>query len=388
MARDLSRVKERDGLKAQREPYWQRLRAGCFIGFRPSKKSGAGTWIARTYDEDLRKYRMKALGDFGTVAPNERFALAKKEAEAFADLVEAGGEVRREIETVKDACEDYLTEKPGKIAEGVFRRHVYNDPLAGVRLDKLRKHHLKAWRKRLEDSPAIVSRPKDGQVRTRKRSASTVNRDMAVLRAALGRLLAPGAPRSEAAWQEALRAVKDADGRRDLYLDRTQRRKLLDHIGDEAKPFVRALCFFPLRPGAMAALTVRDFDKRTSELTIAKDKNGKPRRIQIPPEAARLFRAQAKGKLPSAPLFMRSNGKPWDRNSWKLPISAAVKVAGLPAGTSAYTLRHSGITDLIRLGLPILTAAQISGTSVAMIEKHYGHLGEKSAVKALGGLTL
>ncbi len=354
MARDLSRVKERDSLKAQREPYWQRLRAGCFIGFRPSKKSGAGTWIARAYDEDVHKYRMKALGDFGTVAPNERFALAKKEAEAFADLVEAGGEVRREIETVKDACEDYLMEKPGKIAEGVFRRHVYGDPLAGVRLDKLKKHHLKAWRQRLEDAPAIVSRPKDGEARTRNRSASTVNRDMAVLRAALGRLLAPGAPRSEAAWHEALRAVKDADGRRDLYLDRTQRRKLLDHIGDEAKPFVRALCLLPLRPGAMAALTVRDYDKRTSELTIAKDKNGKP----------------------------------WDRNSWKLPISAAVKVAGLPAGTSAYTLRHSGITDLIRLGLPILTAAQISGTSVAMIERHYGQLGEKSAVKALGGLTL
>lgn len=294
----------------------------------------------------------------------------------------------RKIETVKHACGDSLTGKPGKFADVVFRRRGYDDPLAGVQLDKLRKHLVRAWRKRLEDALAIVSRTKDGQARTRKRSASTMNRDMAVLRAALGRLLAPGAPRSEAAWQEALLAVKDADGRRELYLDRTERRKLLDNIDGAAKPFVRALCFLPLRPGAMAALTVRDFDKRTSELTIAKDKNGKPRRIQIPPEAARLFSAQAKGKLPSAPLFMRSNGKPWDRDSWKLPISAAVKVAGLPAGTSAYTLRHSGITDLIRLGLPILTAAQISGTSVAMIERHYGHLGEKSAVKALGGLKL
>ena len=54
VARDLSRVKERDGLKAQREPHWQRLRAGCFIGFRPSKSGGAGTWIARAYDEDAR----------------------------------------------------------------------------------------------------------------------------------------------------------------------------------------------------------------------------------------------------------------------------------------------------------------------------------------------
>lgn len=388
VARDLSRVKDREGLKAQREPHWQRLRAGCFIGFRPSKSGGAGTWIARAYDEDARKYRIKSLGDFGTVAPNERFALAKKDAEGFADLVEAGGEVRRKIETVADACRDYLDDKPGKIAEGVFQRHVYNDPLAKVRLDKLRRHHVRDWRKRLEDAPAIISKPKEGEIRTRKRSASTVNRDMAVLRAALARVLAPGAPRSEAAWQEALRATPNADRRRDLYLDRGQRRRLLDKTDAEAKPFVRALCHLPLRPGAMAALTAGDFDKRTAELTIAKDKNGKPRRIKLPVEAARLFAAQAKGKLPAAPLFMRSNGKPWDRNSWKLPIAAAARAAGLPAGATAYTLRHAGITDLVSAGLPILTVAQISGTSVEMIERHYGHLAKDAAVEALGGLAL
>lgn len=388
MARDLSRVKDRDGLKAQREPHWQRLRAGCFIGFRPSKSGGAGTWIARAYDEDARKYRIKSLGDFGTVAPNERFALAKKEAEAFADLVEGGGEVRRDVDTVEDACKDYLADKPGAIAEGVFRRHVYNDPIAKVRLDKLRKHHLKSWRKRLEDAPAIVSKPKEGAMRTRKRSASTVNRDMTVLRAALARVLPPGAPHSEAAWQEALRATPNADQRRDLYLDRSQRRKLIDKIDAEAKPFVRALCLLPLRPGAMASLTVGDFDKRTSELTIIKDKNGKPRRIKLPLETARLFGAQAKGKLPAAPLFMRDNGKAWDRNSWKLPISSAAKAAGLPAGATAYTLRHAGITDLVSAGLPILTVAQISGTSVEMIERHYGHLAKDAALEALGGLAL
>jgi hypothetical protein len=33
MGVDLSRVGERERLKAQREPHWQRLRAGCFLGF-------------------------------------------------------------------------------------------------------------------------------------------------------------------------------------------------------------------------------------------------------------------------------------------------------------------------------------------------------------------
>lgn len=85
---------------------------------------------------------------------------------------------------------------------------------------------------------------------------------------------------------------------------------------------------------------------------------------------------------------MRANGKAWDRNSWKLPIAAAAKAAGLPAGATAYTLRHAGITDLVSAGLPILTIAQISGTSVEMIERHYGHLAKDGAVEALGGLAI
>ncbi len=386
MALDLSKVGKREELKAQREPHWQRLRAGCFLGFRPSKRGGKGTWIARAYDEDTGKYRLKALGDFGTLPGNEMFAAAKREAERLADLVEAGGQVRAKIETVADACKEYAKGRPE--AAHRFRRYVDDDPLAKVKLDKLRRRHLKEWRERLEAQPALVSRRKKGEPIHRKRAASTVNRDMAVLRAALAKVLSPGAPNSEAAWQEALKAVSNADGRRTLYLDRAQRRKLLEHIDAEAAPFVRALCLLPLRPGALASLTAGDFDKRTAELTIGKDKTGKPRRIQLPAEAAKLLAAQAKNKLPGASLFTRANGRAWDKNSWKLPIGAAVAAAGLPNGATAYTLRHSTITDLVTAGLPLLTIAQISGTSAEMIERHYGHLTSDAAVKALGALAI
>jgi integrase len=389
MALDLSKVSERKGLKAQREPHWQRLRVGCFLGFRPSKRGdGKGTWIARAYDEDAGKYRLKSLGDFGTLPGNEMFAAAKRETERLAELVEAGGEVRAKIETVTDSCRAYLRERPGAIAEGVFRRHVYGDPIAKVKLDKLRRHHLKAWRQRLEEAPAIISRSKNGEVRTKPRAPSTVNRDMAPFRAALNKVLAPGAPNSEAAWQEALKPVERADRRRSLYLDRGQRRMLLDAITPDAEPFVRALCLLPLRPGALAALTVGNFDKRTAELTIGKDKNGNPRRILLPVQAAELFAEQVKAKLPSAPLFMRANGKEWDKDSWKRPIAVAVAATGLPSAATAYTLRHSTITDLVSAGLPLLTIAQISGTSAKMIEEHYGHLASDAAVKALGELAL
>lgn len=386
IALDLSKVGERERLKAQREPHWQRLRAGCFLGFRPSKRGSKGTWIARAYDEDVGRYRLKSLGDFGTLPGNEMFAVAKKEAERLADLVESGGEVRAKIETITDACREYAKARPE--AGHRFRRYVYDDPIAKVKLDKLRHRHVKEWRERLEAQPALVSRRKEGEATHRPRAASTVNRDMAVLRAALAKVLSPGAPNSEAAWQEALKAAPNANGRRTLYLDRSQRRSLLAKTDTQAAPFVRALCLLPLRPGALAALTAGDFDKRTSELTIGKDKTGKTRRIQLPVEAASLLASQAKDKLPGAPLFMRANGKPWNKETWKHPIAAAVASANLPGEATAYTMRHSTITDLVSAGLPLLTIAQISGTSAEMIERHYGHLASDAAMKALGELSL
>jgi integrase len=326
------------------------------------------------------------LGDFASLPASDRFAAAKKEAEGFAELTESGGYVREAAESVADACRAYAKGKPD--IQGRFKRHVYDDPIAGVKLAKIRRNHLRAWRQRLEERPALISRSKEGPARTRDRSPASINRDMAMLRAALNKVLAVGAPDTEAAWQEALKPIRNADRQRTLYLDRSQRRNLLEQVSSEAEAFVRALCLLPLRPGAVAGLNAGDFDKRTRELTIGKDKSGKPRRILLPVDAAALFSAQAKDKLPAAPLFTRANGKRWDKETWKGPIAEAAKAAGLPDGTTAYTLRHSTITDLVTAGLPLLTVAQISGTSAEMIERHYGHLNSAMATDALGGLAL
>jgi integrase len=387
---DLSKIGERERLKTKPgdEPHWQRLWAGCFVGFRPSKRQGKGTWFARTFDPETARYARKALGSYGSLTGNEVFAQAKRDAEKWAEQVQTGGVLSQKINTVADACRSYLEERPGQIAEGVFRRHVYHDPIANVKLEKLRRHHLREWRKRLEQCPALLSRNKSGEKRSKIRAASTVNRDMVPLRAALGRVIAPGCPNTEAAWQEALRPNKAADGRRTLYLDKAERRKLLDAAELEAAPLVRALCLLPIRPGALASLKVQDYDQRTATITIGTDKNGTPRQITVPPSVSDFFTNQTKGRNPAAPLFFRECGKSWDKDSWKHPIKRAVAIAKLPNGVSAYTLRHSVITDLVRGGLPVLTVAQLSGTSVAMIERHYGHLVREDAEKALAKLML
>lgn len=384
---DLSRVGAREALRARREPHWQRMRPGCFLGYRASAREGAGTWIGRCYDKTAQGYKLKALGDFGDLAPGERFIAARRAAEAFAAIIEGGGLREDKIETVADACRDYLNHKPGAIAHGVFRRHVYSDPIATIKLDKLRRHHLREWRQRLEEAPALLSRNNKGEKRTKMRSASTVNRDMVPVRAALRAVLSLGSPGTDAAWHEALKPVRNADKRRVLYVDRDERKRLLDATADEAAPFVRGLCLLPLRPGAIAALTAGEWDKRTETLTITRDKTG-TRNITVPPIVAQFLTAQTKDKLPGAPMFGRADGRAWNKDAWYDPIREASTAAGLPSGTSAYTLRHSVITDLVRGGLPVLTTAQLSGTSVVMIEKHYGHLVREDALKALAGLAI
>ena len=92
----------------------------------------------------------------------------------FVVMFANGGHVRAKIETVADACKAYAPE--GSETAERFRRCVYDDPIARVKLDKLRNRHVREWRTRLEATPALVSRAKKGEPVSRKRAASTVNR--------------------------------------------------------------------------------------------------------------------------------------------------------------------------------------------------------------------
>lgn len=380
---DLGTVRERDKLKPRREPYWHKLATGQYLGFRPSTVGKGGTWIARFYDADTRAKALHSLGDFGHLPASDRFTAASAEArEWFAHL--SGGGATEPI-TVKEACERYANDNPD--AAKRFPRYVYADPIARVRLHKLTDKHVREWRKRLEAMPALVTRSKKGPAVTRQRAAATVNRDMVPFRAALNLALAQGEVLTARAWRTALEPA-EAKGRRNLYLDKAQRRDLLANLPSDAAAFCRGLCLLPLRPGALAGLRVGDFDSRTGELVIDRDKAGQGRKILLPADTAAMMKEQAKRKLPAAHLFTRADGRHWDKDSWKGPIKAAATAAKLPPAATAYTLRHSTITDLVSGGLDLLTVAQVSGTSVAMIERHYGHLQRKRAAEALAGLAL
>lgn len=388
MASKIDTVTARAKLKPRREPYWHRIAKGCYLGLRKMSTDG-GTWVARSFDEGSRKQVYRALSDFTALPDHQRFDAATKAAREWFEHLGKGGSL--EVVTVAGACTRYVkhlrdTKGDGAAddAQARFDRHVLCDrKLAGAELPKLTPAHLDAWRKALRDKPAPTGPNKGG-----RRSDSAINRDMNSFRAALNHSFKDGLVTSNFAWRAKLAPAKNADRRRDVYLDQAQRRELVAAATPDMATFLRALALIPLRPGAVAALQAGQFDKRLGVLTVGKDKAGGDRKIHLPDATARLFAEHCKGKLPAAQIFTNSAGRPWARDTWGYQFTQAAQRSGMPAKATTYSVRHSVITDLIHAGVDSLTVAQLAGTSVAMIEKHYGHLTREHARNALATLAL
>jgi len=112
------------------------------------------------------------------------------------------------------------------------------------------------------------------------------------------------------------------------------------------------------------------------------------RTVPLSPDAVALFKRLAKDKLPAARLLIRDDGKPWAHSDWDELVRDAAKAASVPAGTCLYVLRHSFVTEALINGLSTLDVARLVGTSVMMIEKHYGHLVASAARERLAKVAM
>lgn len=383
------KVVDRKALPPRRDPYWMKLSQGNYLGYRKMDHDSDGTWSARSRDTITEKQHRQPLGDFSESPPSERFDLAKKAAEDWFVHIGKGGAIGSY--TIKSACDSYVDHlvSRGKVssandAKARFESYVLDDQMfASLELTKLTPAHVEAWRRRLRDRPVTSGKNKGD-----KRSESTLNRDMTPFRAALNQAYGDGHVTSDFAWKKKLSPVPNADSQRKLYLDIDQRRRLIQHAPADLANFLRGLSLLPLRPGVLAKLCVSDFNPKLKTIALPTDKGKEKRYIQLSQQAYELCLAEARNTDSSKPLFRQQSGQMWHKDAWKDRIKDAASQASLPKETVTYTLRHSTITDLVHKGVDLLTVAQISGTSVKMIEKHYGHLRNEVTSKALENLSL
>lgn len=400
MGTRIDTVAARNRLTPRRDPYYQRISEGLFVGYRKMQSGSAGTWCIRRRDEATGKQVHSSLGSLEHLADFQRFDRAADEAKALHSHANAGGVTSPK--TVADACSSYIThlrstkgERAAQDAKQRFDTYVLDDVrFAQLEVQKLKPAHIGDWRKRLADRPIHrgSGRGKNPSKATNKqRSASSLNRDMTPFRAALNHALENAWVTNDFAWRAKLKPIANADNQRaGTYLIREQRLLLIECAkadGSGIEVFIRVLCGLPIRPGALALLQVKDYNSNLNELHIKLDKTEK-RKIVLPTSMSEIFAAASADKKPDDILFTRPDGSAWNKDSWKGPIKRAVHAAGLDEKTVMYSLRHAVLSDMIANGVDLLTVSRLSGTSMAMLQRHYGHLIPSVGTAAIASVAI
>lgn len=298
----------------------------------------------------------------------------------LAQVAEDGAPAAEVKDTVADAGRDYVSalrsegrKSTADDAQRRFERTIYSDPIGKIKLAKLSQDDLEAWRSRVERGELASLPTKKGRPPNAKPlSKGTFNRMRTPLVAALNRAVSRRkvSPDRVIEWQS-VKPYKNADKRRDLYLDRAQRRALLANASEDIRDVMECIALTGCRPGDPAAVLRRDYDARHGMVTFRTKDH--PRTIPVSPTAKALLDRLANDKLPAAHMFTNDSAAWTSKNRSQL-VKVAATAADLPQGVVLNTLRHCWITDAIVGGMDLLTVAKLSGTSLAMIEKHYGHL--------------
>jgi integrase len=386
VSRKLDTRAARRGLPVRREPYWVKLQRGLSLGYRRTATPD-GTWIARRYDPaGSPKLTYQALGHADDATDADRLevwtyddaqTLARKWfAKVRAPALDAAGPI-----TVKRAISLYLEyakaeTKSAADAEWRLKRYVLSKPLANRRLDELTKTELERWRN---------SMVKRGDAEAERKSKDTANRILKMLRAALNRAFADEANSipSDKAWRTC-KPFYDVGRARDVHLDPDQCARLLNVTSGAFRNLVIAMLVTGSRPppGEIGQARVKHFRADLRMLHIADSKTA-PRNVVLTSEGVGFFEGLAAGKAPDDLLLPRDDGSEWQQADTAKALQAAIARAKLPEGTVPYSLRHTYASQAILAGMSLKLLSENMGTSIKMLEDHYGKFVAASRIKLI-----
>ncbi len=385
--------------------YWRALDETVHLGYRRGKRSGS--WLVRwRHDAGYRQAPLGAADD--TLDADGALTLNFAQASSAArDLVErrranAEFEASGPVPSVKSVCETYLNAvesrqrasgKPVlRDARSRLKTYVYSDPLADVLLTALTGADLLAWRERVRGRPTSETtlRRIATDLRSALRRAATEFRSKLPDRI-LDELRAGFAVHASDPPAKSSRAnfvLPDADVRRLLEASKT-----VDGEGrweGDLYRLVLGLAATGARFSQLARATVGDVQVSRKRIMLPSSGKGrgqkKPSHTAVPlgEDVLEDLRVAIAGRRGHDPLFqrwgykrgkriewLRDSRRAWAPSELTEPFHRIVEVAGLPAGISAYSLRHSSIVRGLRAGLPVRLVAALHDTSTAMIEKHY-----------------
>ncbi len=123
--------------------------------------------------------------------------------------------------------------------------------------------------------------------------------------------------------------------------------------------------------------TIQIADSSGDRWTIREHKNRKkkikPRVVYLSPCLQTLTRITARGRK-AGPLFLAAADRGWKYSDMRLRFQRLRDKTGTTKKCVLYSFRHTWITEALLAGVDVATVAEMAGTSIQMIDRHYGHL--------------
>jgi len=305
--------------------------------------------------------------------------------------------------TLMQAIDEYLTAKraEGKSENGIKRygvsqRAIAMSPLAERKVADLTARDLEgyqAWRRQRKwqgvRTPGTTRRDPNEIVRVKGAAPSnaSVNRDIALISAALNRLVRLGLLEKNPVGR--IKRGKEPTRTRAV-LSKEECGRLLDGCADYFRPFALAALLTGQRPCELKALRWGDVSFGNRTITVFRPKVGVGDTIHMHSMLAAELQALKKrrGKVADDDhVFLSSTGKPEFEYRWAW--RSALRRAGLDRrkGLTFYSLRHTFATHYLERGAPADLQA-ILGHQSYMTTSRYVRAMSERARKGIEGLDV
>lgn len=380
MPHNIDTPEHREKLAPRREPYWHRITRGKHLGFR--KTTSGGHWIARLHPSGGSR-QFKPLGSEQSLDYSPALAKALQWFEDICGPEPADTRVKHAISHYLD----YLYEERSPSSYSTMKsradRHIL--PYLGERrIADLKTKDYEGW---LRETARRIARGSDPESKRKARYGA--NECLKVLKGALNLAHKSNRslPRDE--WAHVERLKGGTTTGRKVFLTGNEPQRLVNACDGAFRDLVLYGLMTGCRLGEAYAMRVRDFDPDRGEWDVDVSKTGQ-RVCVLQDNAIDLLGRLCAGKKRPDLVFLRDDGVPWNRANVQPPMKRAVAQAKLDPATTYYSMRHTYISAQLKAAVPPQIVAENVGTSVTMIEKHYGKFlpSEKRRWLAQGQLEL
>jgi integrase len=371
--------------------YWRAINEGCHLGY--YRGTRGGKWVVRYRKPGAATGYVKVrIGEADDVRDADGDAVldwkqAQAKAHRWFDEQARGGAKPAGPFTVAIALDEYIEgfrSKSGSVPVDLRSRvdAIIRPALGHYEVADLTAKIIGAWHQGRAKSPAQLRTRKGAEEQNQRkvegtdavrRRRSTANRDLTVLKAALNRAAEHRDDLPVAAWAK-VKPFPNVDAAKRRFLTDDEARRLINVVEEEFRPIAKAALLTGGRYGELRHTRVRDYDRQSRTLFFTETKGVVSRPAYLDDEGVEMLDQATAGKGADEFIFLRPDGRQWDRSHQLRRMEEAFERAKI-ARTTFHDLRRSYGARLARKGVPMAVIAEAMGHKDERItRKHYAHL--------------